>query len=139
MLEDTSRVMTKTRELCQVIADDPEFRDLLEQVERFLEDDAARLQFQSVHERGADLQEKQNAGLTLGDSEVQEFEGAREALLENPVAKDFLDAQQSLHRIQSAIGKYVGMTLELGRVPAAHDFESAGGECCGGSGCGCSH
>jgi len=35
----------------------------------------------------------------------------------NPVARGFLDAQESLHKIQDSIQQYVSKTLELGRVP----------------------
>ena len=141
ILADDSAVMTKTKELCAAIAEDGEYRSLLERVERFLADEAAKLQYQSVHERGEELQQKQGSGLELSDTEIGEFESAREALLENSVAKEFLDAQADLQNVQMAIGKYVGMTLELGRVPEPDDMQSDG--CCGdgegGGGCGCSH
>ena len=136
MLADDSVVMTKTKELCEVIAGDPEYKELLEKVERFLEDECAKLQFQSVQERGEELQQKQHAGLELSDGEVQDFEAARDALMENAVTREFLDAQQSLQSLQMAIGQYVGMTLELGRVPADDDLADEGG-CYGGGGCGC--
>ncbi len=139
MLQDTSRVMAKTRELCRVITEDMQYQELLDQVERFLDDEGARLQFQSVQERGMDLQEKQNAGLAVGEAEMRDFENAREALLENPVAKAFIEAQQTLQNVQVTIGKYVGMALELGRVPEESDFAKGEGGCCGDGGCGCSH
>lgn len=136
MLADDSTVMTKTKELCAAIAADSEYKALLETVERFLSDDAAKTQYQSVHERGEELQQKQGAGMELSDAEVSEFESAREELLANPVAKGFLEAQHDLQSVQMAIGKYVGMTLELGRVPQPEDMQSEG--CCGGGGgCGC--
>ena len=138
ILADESAVMMKTKELCAALAADGEYKSLLERVERFLDDESAKLQYQSVHERGEELQQKQGAGLELSDTEVGAFESAREALLENPVAKEFLDAQQDLQNVQMAIGKYVGMTLELGRVPEAEDMVPD--ECCGGGdGCGCNH
>jgi len=139
---EDSTVIVKTRELCAHIASDPKFLELQESVERFLNDDASRLQYQSVHERGEELHHKQHAGIQLGAAEIREFEAAREALLENAVAREFLAAQQELERLQKQIGKYVGMTLELGRVPTAEDIaEASGGGCCGGGGggCGCSH
>ena len=143
IIAEDSAVIIKTRELCASIASDPMFLKLQERVERFLSDDASRLQYQSVHERGEELHHKQHAGVQLGASEIREFEAAREALLENEVAREFLAAQQELERLQKEIGKYVGMTLELGRVPSADDIaESSGGGCCGGGGgggCGCSH
>ena len=132
MLADDSAVMSRTKELCEAIASDPEYKALLQDVEAFLGDDAARLQYQSVHEKGEELNQKQGSGLQLSETEIQQFESAREELFSNPVAKAFLEAQNSLHGVQSAIGKYIGMTLELGRVPGPEDFQDEG--CCGGGG-----
>ena len=137
ILADDSAVMMKTKDLCAVIAENSDYKALLERVERFLDDDAARLQYQSVHERGEELQQKQGAGLELSDSEISGFEAAREELMNNPVAREFLDAQHDLQHVQMTIGRYVGMTLELGRVPKPEDLQSDGGGC--GSGCGCGH
>lgn len=130
---EESAVIEKTKELCAQIASDPSFLKLHASVETFLGDDAARLQYQSVHEKGEELHHKQHAGVELGASEIREFEAAREALLDNPVARDFLSAQRELESLQKEIGKYVGATIELGRVPSADDLAGSGG-CCGGNG-----
>lgn len=133
--EETA-IIAKTQELCAEIVADPSFRENQAKVERFLADDAARLQYQSVHERGDELAHKQRAGIELSKSEVKEFEAARDALFANEVARDFLEAQRALEQIQAEIGKYVGATIELGRVATAEDISESGG-CCGGGGCGC--
>ncbi|MDA7892123.1 YlbF family regulator [Akkermansiaceae bacterium] len=133
LLEDDSTVMAKTRDLCETIASDSDYRELLEKVERFLGDDEARLSYQSVHESGQALNQKQQAGLQLSESEIAEFESARTQLLNNPVASDFMQAQQTLETLQSSVSRMVGMTLELGRVPTPEDIALAtGGGCCGG-------
>ncbi len=137
MFSKESNVLAKTRELCDAIAQDIEFVTLQGQVERFLSDDDAKVQYQSLHERGEELHHKQHAGVELSDKEIQDFEDARDSLLANEVASDFMAAQQSLQALQKTISQYVGMTLELGRVPTPEDIEHAeGGGCCGG-GCGC--
>jgi len=139
-LEENSPVMEKTRELCSVIAGNEEFQALQKSVEAFFADDAARDGFRKVQEWGDELTQKQSAGLELSDTEIQGFEAERAALFENPVAKNFLDAQQGLQGLQSVVGKYVGLTLELGRVPTSEDFAQQDSGCCGGSGgggCGC--
>ncbi len=146
LLADDSAVLTKTRELCEQIAKDPAFLKLQADVERFLNDDAARLQYKSVHERGEELHHKQHAGVELGAAEIRDFEGARDALLANDIAADFLVAQRELEGLQKTIAQYVGGTIELGRVPTADDLaHSHSGGCCGGQGgggcddggCGC--
>lgn len=140
IVAENSPLIAKTREFCAHIANDPAFIKLQASVERFLNDDAARLQYQSVHEQGEDLHQKQHAGIELGSAEIREFESAREALFENEIARDFLAAQQELEQLQKEIRKYVGMTLELGHVPSAEEIaEASGGGCCGGGGGCCSH
>ena len=135
LLEDDSAVMGKTRDLCETIANDSDYRDLLQKVEKFLGDDEARLSYQSVHESGQALNQKQQSGLQLSDSEIAEFEGGRTELLNNPIASDFMQAQQSLEALQSSVSRMVGMTLELGRVPTPEDIaQASGGECCGSGG-----
>jgi cell fate (sporulation/competence/biofilm development) regulator YlbF (YheA/YmcA/DUF963 family) len=135
--EQQSAVIAKTQELCAEIVADPSFRANQAKVERFLADDAARLQYQSVHERGEELGHKQRAGIELGKAEIKEFEAARDALFANEVARDFLEAQRELEALQAEIGKYVGATIELGRVATEEDVQDSGGGCCGGGSCGC--
>ena len=139
---EASSILRKTRELCSEIANDPDFLRLQGSVETFLGDDSARLQYQSVHERGEELHHKQRAGMQLGRVEISEFEAAREALMENPIARDFLAARHELEELQQEISRWIGMTIEMGRVPSPEEVESAssGGGCCGGGGsggCGC--
>jgi cell fate (sporulation/competence/biofilm development) regulator YlbF (YheA/YmcA/DUF963 family) len=81
------------------------------------------------------LQQKQHQGHALEPAEISDFESKREALLKNPVATSFLDAQEELHKLQSSIQKQISKTIELGRLPVAADLEE--GSC--GSGCGCHH
>jgi len=143
IIDQDSAVMAITRELCARIASDPMFLKLQASVERFLNDDAARIQYQDVNTRGEDLHQKQQAGIQLGAAETRDFETARDALLENAVAREFIEARRELESLQKELRKYIGMTLELGRVPTADDLAEAsdGGGCCGGGGggggCGC--
>lgn len=134
ILEDSSPVMEKTRDLCAAIAGDAEFSALQKDVEAFFADDAARDGFRKVQEWGEELNQKHQAGLQISDGESEEFTAARETLFENPIVTGFLNAQQSLQALQGSIGKYVGMTLELGRVPTAEDFAAQDEGCCGGGG-----
>jgi cell fate (sporulation/competence/biofilm development) regulator YlbF (YheA/YmcA/DUF963 family) len=134
ILAEDSAVIVKTKELCAQIASDPSFLKLQADVERFLADDSARLQYQSVHERGEELHHKQHAGVELGASEIREFESARDALFENEIARDFLSAQRELETLQKQIGKYVGGTIELGRLPTTDELAEKSGGCCGGGG-----
>jgi len=72
--------------------------------------------------------------LPLSGEEIGEFEKQREAVLSNPVARGFLDAQEALHHLQEKVQSQITKTLELGRLPTSEDLE---GSC--GHGCGCKH
>ncbi|MEM9080435.1 MAG: YlbF family regulator [Verrucomicrobiota bacterium] len=139
-LEDNSAVMVKTRELCETIVSDGEFGQLQKKVEAFFGNDEAREMLKRVQDWGQELGQKQGAGLQLSETEVEQFEAARTELLENEVASQFMDAQQALQTLQTVVGRYVGLTMELGRMPTAEDFAAAEEGCCGGGGgggCGC--
>jgi cell fate (sporulation/competence/biofilm development) regulator YlbF (YheA/YmcA/DUF963 family) len=126
-------VLEKTRELCQTIVDDPAMGSIRQRVNAFMADEQVRGQYESVVAKGQALKEKQQQSLPLTGEEVGDFEKQREALLGNPVAREFMDAQEQIREIEHSIQKYVSKTLELGRVPGDEDFEEG---CCGHS-CGC--
>lgn len=141
-ISENSALIEKTRELCEQIAADANFKKLQGEVETFLNDDAAKLQYQSVHQRGEELHQKQHAGVELGKVEIQEFEAAREELLNNELVRNFLAAKQELEQLQRVINQHIGMTLEMGRVPSPEEIAHESGGCCGGGGgggCGCDH
>lgn len=125
----------KTLELCQTILDQPEMRSARQRVQRFATDELSRAQYEGLMAKGQALQEKQQRSMPLSGEEISAFEKDRDALLNNPVARDFLDAQQEMHQIHASINQYVSKTLELGRLPTEADLDS--GEC--GHDCGCGH
>ena len=134
---EKSSITSKTKELCDQIANDAEFKKLQADVEKFLSNDAAKLQYKAVHEKGEELHHKQHAGVELGAAEIKAFENSRDALFNNPIAVSFMDAQRALESIQKEISQYVGMTLELGRTPTDDEIAEAqhnSGGCCGGGG-----
>ena len=128
-------ILSKTRELCETIVGQPEFRSIRLRIEAFLGNTEAQTRYQSVVEKGDALQQKQQFGMPLDGNEIASFEKERELLLSDPVAREFLDAQQEMHKIQESVMQYVGKTFELGRVPSAEDFPA--GSC--GPSCGCDH
>jgi len=134
-IENGETVRQKTRELCQAIVAAPEFQNIRRSVESFMSDAAAQLQYQNLSEKGRQLHMKQEQGLPLDGREIAAFDSEREAFFRNPVAKDFVDAQQQMHQMQEEVAHFVTKTFELGRVPSAEDMD--GGSC--GHGCGCHH
>jgi cell fate (sporulation/competence/biofilm development) regulator YlbF (YheA/YmcA/DUF963 family) len=136
-IEETA-ITRKTRELCQMILDEPSMPALRQRIDTFMADEETRLQYDGLIAKGQELQEKQQKSVALTGEEISDFEQQRDSLLKNPVARGFLDAQQELHAVQQSILKYVSKTIELGRLPSEDEL-SAG--CCGEHehGCGCSH
>ncbi len=130
-----TKIEEKTKELCQTIIDQPEMHSIRKRIDTFLSDAGARGQYETVMSKGQALQEKQAQSLPLEGAEIADFEKHRDALLNNSVARGFLDAQEELHEIQHSIQKHIAKTLELGRLPTETDFDN--GSC--GHGCGCHH
>jgi cell fate (sporulation/competence/biofilm development) regulator YlbF (YheA/YmcA/DUF963 family) len=132
--EDSS-IIQKTRELCQSILDHPDFQNVRKNIDAFMADDKAKQEYQSLVERSEELNHKQHQGVNLSDQEINDFQSQRERVVNNPLAANFIRAQQEVHGIQESVNKYLSKTLELGRVPTDQDMED--GSC--GSGCGCHH
>ena len=133
-LIEENTIIEKTKALCQSIVDHLGTSSVRRNIDTFLADANARSQYEAVVNKGQALQEKQSKGGQLDSAEIADFEKHRDALMNNPVARGFLDAREELHEIQHSIQKYVSKTLELGRVPAAEDLED---HSCGDGGCGC--
>jgi cell fate (sporulation/competence/biofilm development) regulator YlbF (YheA/YmcA/DUF963 family) len=128
-------VLEKTRELCSTILAQPNMGTIRKNIDSFMADDKSRSQYETLMQKGQELHDKQHRSLPLSGDEVGEFEKQREAVLNNPVARGFLDAQQALHQLQETVTQQITKTLELGRLPKEEDFEQ--GSC--GHGCGCGH
>jgi cell fate (sporulation/competence/biofilm development) regulator YlbF (YheA/YmcA/DUF963 family) len=131
-----SLITDKTRELCQAILDQPEMRSARQRIDKFVADDKARAQYEGLMAKGQALQQKQQRAEKLTDAEIASFEQEREAVLSNPVARGFLEAQEEMHNVHHSINQFVSKTLELGRMPTEADFGEEG-SC--GHGCGCGH
>ncbi|HYG34295.1 MAG TPA: YlbF family regulator [Clostridia bacterium] len=137
---EESPVLQKTKELCQIILDQPNMKSIRQRIDAFMNDEKTRAQYDGLVNKGQALQQKQQMSMALSREEIDDFEKHRDALLNNPVARGFLDAQEELQQVQHSVHHYVTKTLELGRLPTD---EEASGKCGahdqGGCGCGHSH
>lgn len=134
MIDDTA-VMLKMKELCQTILDQPNLQSARRRIDTFMGDETARSQYDGLISKGEALQQKQQASTPLTGEEIADFEQHRDAVLANPVARGFLEAQEEIHRVQQSIHHFVSKTLELGRMPTEDDLTSS----CGHGSCGCGH
>jgi cell fate (sporulation/competence/biofilm development) regulator YlbF (YheA/YmcA/DUF963 family) len=126
-------VLRKTLELCEAIVARPDFPTMRQHLDAFMADDSLKARYQELAEQSSSLQRQQQHGVTLDSKEVSAFEQKRAAFLGNPLARGFLDAQQSMEDVRETVTRYVTRTFELGCVPTEEDF----GGCGCGSGCGC--
>ena len=140
-LQTETPLIGKTKELCQTLAGQSDFKKITEDIEAFLADPEAQSLYDSVRRRQDELFRDQQSGQPLTEEVIGEFEGEREQLFNHPVAGGFIEAQQQMQKVQQVVGEYIAKTFELGRVPTDDEFnpDNAGG-CCGGhdgGGCGC--
>src|SRR6266566_10165747 len=105
-----TKIEEKTRELCATIVAQPEMASIRKRIDAFMTDTAARGQYEMLMSKGNALHEKQHQGQPLDGAEVADFEKHRDQLLQNSVARGFLDAQEELHAMQNSIQKYVTKT-----------------------------
>lgn len=128
-----TKLESKTNELCEAILEQMQTAGIRERIDAFMANDQARAQYEALMSKGQALQEKQHHGQTLDKAEIAAFESERDALLKNPVATSFLDAQEEMHEIEKSVKRTVAKTIELGRLPLAEELTE--GSC--GHGCGC--
>jgi cell fate (sporulation/competence/biofilm development) regulator YlbF (YheA/YmcA/DUF963 family) len=130
---EQSAVLSKARELCQTILQQPSMVSARERIDAFLGNEEASSLYQSLITKGQALQQKQQLSMTLSDEEIADFESHREQVLANPVSKAFLDAQNEMREISHSVNKFLSMTMETGQAPSDEEFQSA--TC--GHGCNC--
>ena len=121
----------KVKELCQTIIDDPALKEVFEGIDKFMENDEAKELFTKMQSTGESLQMKQQSGLELTAGEVEEYNKARDEMMNNPVASAFVGAQETIQGIHQTVGKAISLVFENGRVPTDEEFES---HCCGSGG-----
>ena len=127
-----SIIVQRAQELCQAIVDQPDFLVLKQRLDAFLSDESLKFEFQQVHQIGEMLHQKQSQGMELDREEITQFETLRERLMANPVASEFLQAQERVKEIHQVVGKFLEKTFELGRRPEFDDVHSGS---CGNCDC----
>jgi cell fate (sporulation/competence/biofilm development) regulator YlbF (YheA/YmcA/DUF963 family) len=140
ILPQETPVITKTKELCAAIVEQPGYQEMKKTILDFLANDEARGQYERLCDLQEHLHHKSHQGVEITEAEMSEFEQLEQKFMANPLAQGFIRSQQSMQKIEQQISQYVRKTFELGRVPSESDFESSGGGCCGGGGgggCGC--
>jgi cell fate (sporulation/competence/biofilm development) regulator YlbF (YheA/YmcA/DUF963 family) len=133
---DDEAIFEKTKELCALILAQPKLQNWPKDMQAFLGDKTSQEQYRSVSMRGRELHERQMSGGEITAEEIDSFEKSRFALLENPVAKAFIETQGDLNKIQETVNRIINKSFELAKVPEKEDM-CCGEDDCEGGGCGC--
>jgi len=132
LINEDSAVILKTRELCETLAAQSAFQHIRQRIDAFKTDENARLVYEDAAALSQNLQYKQQMGQPLSDQEVSDFEIKRQGLLDNPVTRGYLEAQEEMQAVRQSITMYVMKTFELGRLPEPSDFHGCRPGCsCG--------
>jgi cell fate (sporulation/competence/biofilm development) regulator YlbF (YheA/YmcA/DUF963 family) len=130
----TDDTLAKTRDLCAAIVAQPDFAEIKRRIDLFLADELLKFKFQMVNEKGNMLMMKTQSGQPVGNEEFVGFQALRDELFANPVAREFMEAQDAISQFQTNVQNFFNKTFELGRLPTAEDLDD--GSCCD-TGCGC--
>ena len=131
---DLKPIAEGTNQLCEAIVSQEGFAELYKKIDAFINDEKLKYEYGMLNDRGALLQQKQQAGMEIAEDEMADFEKLREEFMANPVATQFLEAQEEVQQVQGRIHQVIAKTFEIGRVPQSEDFDF----CSDGFGnCGC--
>jgi cell fate (sporulation/competence/biofilm development) regulator YlbF (YheA/YmcA/DUF963 family) len=129
IIGETATYEEKTKDLCAAILEDPKLKAAFSNIETFLANDIAKDAFSTMQQKGEELQAKQQGGIELTAGEVEEFNKLRETVEGNQEARAFLNAQEEMQKVQTSVNTWIGMTMELGRLPTEEDFKESGESC----------
>ena len=119
----TASYKDSAKALCQSLLDDPELKDVFGAIDAFMADDAAKEAFTAMQNKAETLQMKQQSGLELSAGEVEDYNKTRDAMLDNEVAKAFVDAQERINSVHQTVGSWMSMVFEFGRMPTEEELK----------------
>ena len=110
------------KDLCQALLEDEKLKGVFASIDAFMENDPSKELFSQMQTKGEELQTKQQAGIELTAGEVEEYNKLREKMLDDPAAKAFVEAQESIQSVHQTIGSWVSLVFENGRMPTEEEF-----------------
>lgn len=108
--------------LCEVLASDPEFKEMRQNLSDFKKDELAVKQLEVLTAMGNVIRAKQKCKEELIPKEVEEFENLRIEFLSNPVAAAYVDSQEQFVNLRKFIGHFISKTIEKGDPPQLQEI-----------------
>jgi cell fate (sporulation/competence/biofilm development) regulator YlbF (YheA/YmcA/DUF963 family) len=130
-LAQDAELLTSIRELCFEMVDRPGFVAHRKSIEVFMASPEARELFEKATDLQISIRDRQEEGEIIPEDELDTFEELRSQLLDNDIARAFLEAQEDLKNTEALLHLYVTRTLQLGKLPTEEELMPEGG-------CGCS-
>lgn len=97
--------------------------------------------FRKVHEYGDELRNKHLSGMPPSEDEIAKFDSMRQAVVDNPLCKGYLEARDEIDRLLSTVNSYLCLAIDKGRAPSDEEVAelmnqqvsscSCGGQCGG--------
>ena len=119
------------KELCRALLEDEKLKGVFASIDTFMGNDVSKELFSQMQVKGEELQTKQQAGIELTAGEVEEYNKLREKMLDDPTAKAFVEAQESIQSVHQTIGSWISLVFENGRMPTEEEFAGHCGPQCG--------
>lgn len=120
-----SEVQELTTKLCNALASDQKIISAKARIGLFFQNADATKLFQEVNTYGEELRNKHLAGMPPTEEEIAKFDELRKAVVENDLARGFLEARQQIDEILGTINQFLGMSIDLGRAPSPEEVEEA--------------
>ena len=121
----------KVRDLCAFLAADDDFVAAQEQINAFEGDKDAQETYAAWQSTASEMQHRyQNEGVKPSAKQLSDLENLQKKVGENPVAANFVEANDLMNEMFSSVLKPVQKTFQLGRVPTEEELN----ECCGSGG-----
>ncbi len=111
----------------------PEFVEIQKRLQAFQQDTLVQAQFRHLSEKREQLEQKQEQGGAISQTEIAEFEKLRDGFVNHPIASAFLKAQEEMHEMRRVVNAYITNTFETGKLAAPEEILDAS---CGHQ-CGC--
>ena len=127
-------IIDKARELGIALSETPEFQAMI-QAQKLLEEDVAvsalMAELQNTKSEIIDMMTQEDADATLMQAGSSRMEEIKEQLLNSPVFKDAVKAQDEFQKLMDIVNREIGACIG---VPMDDDDEACTGDChrCGG-------
>ncbi len=141
-------VLEATTKLCAVLAQSPVIIASKARIGLFFQDQKATELFRKVTAYGEELRSKHLAGMPPTEEEIAQFDQLRQNVVDNPLARDFLEARQTIDDMLVTINQFMSMAIDKGKAPTLEEVAAAaaaaassncscGGHCHGDGECHC--